>query len=318
MNMHPTEESDLVIVPKKGPNKGKATGVNVPTEVPEGRARPKGNCLQEAAAWTQCQGIASFRLQAVRRAARRNKTLRFTALLHHITAELLQRSYYSLKHGAKAGIDGITWEKYGENLKRNLLNLLQRIHNGSYRTKPALRVYIPKTDGSQRPLSIWSLEDKIVQQAVVQVLNAIYETDFRDFSYGFRPNRSQHDALDALQVAIYKKKINWILDADIRKFFDSVDHDQLLKLLQLRIQDKRILRLIKKWLKVGVSESGHTLRSEIGIPQGAVVSPVLANVYLHYVYDLWVKAWRSKRATGDVIVIRYADDSVPRAPRRFA
>lgn len=308
MREYATEKSDPVIVPKKGPNKGKLK--SFPAEVPEGRTRPKGNCLQEAAARTQCRGIASFGLQAVRRAAQRDKALRFTALLHHVTVELLQRSYHSLKHGAKAGLDSITWKTYGENLERNLTNLHQRIHNGSYRSKPALRVYIPKADGSQRPLSVWCLEDKIVQQAVVQVLNAIYETDFRDFSYGFRPNRGQHDALDALQVAIYKKRINWILDADIRKFFDTVNHDQLLKLLQHRIQDKRILRLIKKWMQVGVSELGRTIRSQIGIPQGAVVSPVLANVYLHYVYDLWVKAWRSKRATGDVIVIRYADDTI--------
>jgi group II intron reverse transcriptase/maturase len=306
MNKYAIEKSDLVIVPKKVPNKGHKS----PAEVPEGRARPKGNCLQDAAAGTQCLGIASIGLHAVRKAAQRNKYLRFTALLHHITVELLSKSYQKLKHGAKAGIDGVTWKSYGENLKANLIDLHQRIHKGSYRSKPARRVYIPKSDGSQRPLSIWSLEDKIVQQAVVEVLNAIYEADFRGFSYGFRPNRGQHDALDALQVAIYRKKVNWIWDADIRKFFDTVEHDQLLKLLQHRIQDKRILRLIKKWLRVGVIESGQHTRSKVGIPQGAVISPVLANVYLHYVYDQWIHNWRNRRATGDVIVIRYADDTI--------
>jgi RNA-directed DNA polymerase len=234
----------------------------------------------------------------------------FTALMHHIDVQLLQECYYKLKRNAAPGIDGLSWASYGEKLDERLILLHKEIHQGSYRARPARRVHIPKADGSQRPLSILCIEDKIVQQAVVEVLQAIYETDFMGFSYGFRPGRGQHDALDALQAALYRKQVNWILDADIRKFFDSMDHDWTLRFLQHRVGDKRLLRLIRKWLKVGVAEDGKRVEQEIGAPQGAVISPILANIYLHYVYDLWINQWRKHNATGDIIVIRYADDTI--------
>jgi len=236
--------------------------------------------------------------------------VRFTALLHHITADLLKQSYLALVRDAAPGIDGVTWQAYGENLDDKLKNLHERIHRGSYRARPAKRSYIPKADGSKRPLSIWCLEDKIVQQAVVTVLEAIYEEDFVGFSYGFRPGRGQHDALDALHVGILRRQVNWVLDADIQGFFDSMAHSWIIRFLEHRIADKRILRLVAKWLKVGIVEDGRVTRGVRGAPQGAVVSPILANVYLHYVYDLWVHRWRRTKATGDVIVIRYADDTI--------
>ena len=236
--------------------------------------------------------------------------MRFTALLHHITVDLLRQSYIALKRDAASGIDGVTWRTYGENLEAKLKDLHERIHKGSYRARPARRTYIPKADGSKRPLSIWCLEDKIVQQAVVRVLEAIYEEDFVGFSYGFRPGRGQHDALDALHAGILRRRVNWVLDADIRGFFDAMSHSWILRFLEHRIADKRILRLIAKWLKVGVVEDGRVTHSDRGAPQGAVISPILANVYLHYVYDLWVHRWRRTKATGDMIVVRYADDTI--------
>jgi group II intron reverse transcriptase/maturase len=246
----------------------------------------------------------------VRRAAQGKKDLKFTALMHHIDIELLRHSYFKLKRDAASGVDGVDWASYGERLNERLELLHKSVHRGSYRAQPARRVYIPKADGSLRPLSILCIEDKIVQQAVVEVLQAIFEPDFMGFSYGFRPERGQHDALDALQTALYRKQVNWILDADIRKFFDSMDHTWMLRFLQHRIGDRRLLRLIRKWLKVGIMEEGSRVVQEIGAPQGAVVSPILANVYLHYVFDLWVHHWRRRNAKGDVIVIRYADDTV--------
>lgn len=296
----------MAIVPKRTAN----TGRKRPVERLEGRAIPKGNGSQNAANWTQSQGLASTGLGAVRQAAQRDKSMQFTALLHHIDVALLRTSYYGLKRDAAPGIDGLSWEQYGANLEERLQALHERVHKGSYRARPARRVYIPKADGSQRPLSIQCLEDKIVQQAVVYVLNAIYEVDFMGFSYGFRPGRGQHDALDALQVALYRRKVNWVLDADIRKFFDSMDHDWTMRFLQHRIADPRLLRLIRKWLKVGIYEEGRRIAQERGAPQGAVISPVLANVYLHYAYDLWAHQWRGRHARGDVVVIRYADDTV--------
>lgn len=306
MNVNADEKSDLEIVPKKASNKEN----HFSAEMLEGRARPKGNRHYEAADWTQSQVTASTGLVAVRRAAQRNKQKQFTALLHHITIDLLRQSYSELKRKAAPGIDGMTWAVYGENLDERLTGLHERIHMGSYRSRPAKRMYIPKADGSQRPLSIWCVEDKIVQQATVHILNAIFEVDFLGFSYGFRPGRGQHDALDVLQVALYRRKVNWVLDADIRKFFDQVDQEWLMRFLAHRIRDKRLLRLIRKWLKVGVIENGLVIRSDKGTPQGAVVSPVLANIYLHYVFDLWVNNWRKRKARGDVVVIRYADDTV--------
>jgi group II intron reverse transcriptase/maturase len=227
-----------------------------------------------------------------------------------MTMDLLGRSYFALKRNSAPGIDGVRWQAYGENLEEKLTDLHGRIQRGSYRARPARRTYIPKPDGSQRPLSILCVEDKIVQQAVVFVLEAIFEEDFLGFSYGFRPGRGQHDALDALHAGIYRKGVSWVLDADIQGFFDAMSHDWILRFLQHRIADKRILRLIAKWLKVGITEGTRVTRSSRGTPQGAVISPILANIYLHYAFDLWSHAWRQKRASGDVIIIRYADDIV--------
>jgi group II intron reverse transcriptase/maturase len=246
----------------------------------------------------------------VRQAARQGKKVRFTALLHHITIELLERSYYALNRHSAPGIDGVTWQAYGENPEENLTDLHSRIHRGSYRARPGRRTYTPKPDGSQRPLSVLCLEDKIVQQAVVYVLEAIFEEDFLGFSYGFRPGRGQHDALDALHAGIYRRSVNWVLDADIQGFFDAMSHDWTLRFLQHRIADKRLLRLIAKWLKAGIAEAGQIKPSNRGAPQGAVISPILANIYLHYVFDLWAHRWRHKAASGDVIIIRYAGDIV--------
>jgi group II intron reverse transcriptase/maturase len=305
MSMYADEESDEGIVPmKRSNNEGVSSAETV-----EGKTSPKGNGGQTAAARTLRRDTASNGLAAVRQAARRSKTVRFTALLHHITTDLLKRSYLALARDAAPGIDGVTWQAYGESLEEKLKDLHNRVHRGSYRARPARRTYIPKADGSKRPLSILCLEDKIVQQAVVYVLEAIYEEDFLGFSYGFRPGRGQHDALDALHAGIYRKQVNWVLDSDIQGFFDAMAHSWTIRFLQHRIADKRILRLIAKWLKVGITEDGRVTRSERGTPQGAVISPILANVYLHYVYDLWTHRWRRK-ATGDVIIIRYADDTI--------
>jgi RNA-directed DNA polymerase len=276
----------------------------------EGRTSPKGNGGESAAVRTPSRDTASIGLVAVRQAARRSKSVRFTALLHHITVDLLKQSYLALVRDAAPGIDGVTWQAYGENLDDKLKDLHERIHKGSYRARPAKRSYIPKADGSKRPLSIWCLEDKIVQQAVVAVLEAIYEEDFVGFSYGFRPGRGQHDALDALHVGILRRQVNWVLDADIQGFFDSMAHSWIIRFLEHRIADRRILRLVAKWLKVGIVEDGRVTRGARGAPQGAVVSPILANAYLHYVFDLWVHRWRRTKATGDVIVVRYADDTI--------
>ena len=266
--------------------------------------------MQAAASRTQSRLDALIALDRVREAARRDRRARFTALLHHVTVERLQEGFFALKHEAAPGVDGITWEQYDIGLEDRLRDLHRRIHEGTYRAQPSRRVFIPKADGRQRPLGIAALEDKIVQQAVVRVLNQIYEVDFLGFSYGFRPRRSQHDALDALWVGLMGKKVNWVLDADIRGFFDNIDHGWLLKFLEHRIADRRILRLIQQWLRAGVSEDGQWTKTEVGTPQGAVASPLLANVFLHYVFDLWVQQWRTKSATGDMIVVRYADDFV--------
>jgi len=303
---HAGGESDEQVVPAKRPNKGEqflAEGV-------EGSCSTKGNTAETHTLRTQGREGVSQGLQGVREAARRDKKQRFTALLHHVTVDLLRDSYFTLKRKAAPGVDGVTWQQYGEELEERLPDLHDRIHRGAYRAQPSRRTYIPKADGRQRPLGIAALEDKIVQQAVVTVLNEIYEEDFLGFSYGFRPGRSQHDALDALTVGLRRKKVNWVLDLDVRGFFDNVSHEWLVKFIEHRIADRRILRLIQKWLKAGVSEEGEWKETKVGTPQGAVVSPLLANVYLHYVFDLWVKQWRRKLAHGDMIVGRYADDAV--------
>jgi group II intron reverse transcriptase/maturase len=246
----------------------------------------------------------------VREVARKDRNARFTALLHHVTVELLREAFHSLKKGAAPGVDGKTWVQYREDLQANLQDLHERLHRGTYRAKPSRRVYIPKADGRQRPLGVAALEDKVVQRAVAEVLNAIYEEDFLGFSYGFRPGRSPHDALDALATGIYRKKVNWVLDADIRGFFDTIDHGWLLRFLEHRIADRRVLRLIQKWLRAGVLEDGQWKAALEGTPQGATVSPLLANVYLHYAFDLWTQRWRERHASGEMIVVRFADDAV--------
>ena len=277
----------------------------------EGRTLTKENAGQPNPNWTPSQGNGPSGLDRVREAARKNGKVRFTALLHHVTVDLLQDSYFNLKKKAAPGVDGVTWEEYGRDLEAKLNDLHGRIHRGAYRARPSRRVWISKTDGRQRPLGIAVLEDKIVQYAVGMVLNQIWEEDFLGFSYGFRPGRSQHDALDALYVGITRKKVNWMLDLDVRSFFDKVDHDWMIRFVEHRMGDRRILRLIRKWLKAGVMEQGRWIETEEGTPQGAVISPLLANLYLHYVLDLWANQWRSK-ARGDVIIVRYADDGAPR------
>ena len=304
---HAHGKSDGRVVPKKPPNRA---GSDPTTEVVEGRRPTEGNTIQTAASRTQSRLDALDALDRVREVARRDRRARFTALLHHVTVERLQEGFFALKREAAPGVDGITWEQYDVGLEDRLRDLHRRIHEGTYRAQPSRRVFIPKADGRQRPLGIAALEDKIVQQAVVRVLNQIYEVDFLGFSYGFRPRRSQHDALDALWVGLMRKKVNWVLDADIRGFFDNIDHGWLCKFLEHRIADRRILRLIQQWLRAGVSEDGQWTKTEVGTPQGAVASPLLANVFLHYVFDLWVQQWRTKFATGDVIIVRYADDFV--------
>src|ERR1051326_3452252 len=303
---HAREGSDCAIVPVKQPNKE----APVSAEVAEGRAQTKENNAEPGRSPTRSGERMSQGLGGVRQVAREKKQERFTALLHHLTVGLLRESYYALKRNAAPGVDGVKWREYENGLEDRLKDLHGRVHRGAYRAQPSRRVYIPKADGRQRPLGIAALEDKIVQQAMVTILNEIYEEDFRGFSYGFRPGRSQHQALDALYVAITRKKVNWILDCDIRGFFDNLSHEWLLKFVQHRVADRRILRLIQKWLKAGIMEDGKWKNTEIGTPQSSVASPLLANIYLHYVFDLWVDAWRKKCARGDVVVVRYADDNV--------
>jgi group II intron reverse transcriptase/maturase len=304
--MHAAEESDFGVVPMNQPNKGGPP----PAEVGEGRPEIKENTARSNTRPTQSGASVSQGLSGVRQRARERRQEKFTALLHHLTVDLLRESYFALQRKAASGVDGETWQQYGTGLEDRLADLHSRVHRGAYRAKPSRRVYIPKADGRQRPLGIAALEDKIVQQAVVTILNQIYEGDFRGFSYGFRPGRSPHQALDALYVGLVRSKVNWVLDADIRSFFDRMSHEWTMKFVQHRVADNRILRLLQKWLKAGVMEEGRWEKTELGTPQGAVVSPLLANVYLHYVFDLWVEAWRRKVARGQVVVVRYADDLV--------
>src|SRR5438309_6652647 len=299
------EKSDCAVVPVNRWNKE----AQASAEAGEGRAQTKENIVQSHKLPTQSGKGLSQGLHGVRRAASVRKQERFTALLHHLNLALLRESFYALKRQASPGVDGVTWQEYEAGLEDRLTDLHSRVHRGAYRARPSRRVYIPKADGRQRPLGIAALEDKTVQQAVVTVLNEIYEVDFKGFSYGFRPGRGPHQALDALTVAIERKRVNWVLDADIRNFYDSLSHDWMLKFIEHRVADRRILRLIQKWLKAGVSEDGQWSETKVGTPQGSVASPLLANVYLHYVFDLWVEAWRQK-TKGEVIVVRYADDLV--------
>jgi group II intron reverse transcriptase/maturase len=305
-DVHGAGESDDPIVPTKQANE---TGQPAEESV-EGRGSTKGNVQQSAACRTQRREGASTGLAGVRAAARRDKEVRFTALLHHVTPELLQESFRALNRAATPGVDRMTWAAYEADLENRVKDLHDRVHRGTYRAKPSLRAWIPKVDGRQRPLGIASLEDKIAQQALRTVLEQIYEEDFLGFSYGFRPDRSQHKALDALWVGLDQSKVNWVLDADIQGFFDAIDHEWLIKFIEHRIGDRRVIRLIRKWLRAGVSDDGKWSKTTVGTPQGAVISPLLANIYLHYVLDLWVHHWRKHRARGDVVVVRYADDFV--------
>src|SRR5215831_4406432 len=299
-------QSDSPVVPANPVNKA----TQAAAESVEERGLAKGNTESAARSGHGAGTRAPRALDRVRQAAESDQEVRFTALLHHVNAEALETAYWRLRRQAAPGEDGVRWADYGRDLEVNLQDLHDRIHRGAYRPKPSRRVFIPKADGRQRPLGIATTEDKIVQSAVVEVLNAIYEADFLGFSYGFRPGRRQHDALDALTTGILRKKVNWVLDADIRDFFTSLDHGWLEKFCEHRIGDKRVLRLIQKWLKAGVVEEGSWSESEEGTPQGATVSPLLANVYLHYVFALWVERWRRLRAAGDMVVVRYADDFV--------
>jgi len=300
-------KSDRSIVPKKATNKAG----ELAAEALEGRDLAKGNLRERDTDRTQGRERVSSALERVRQAARRGKEEKFTALLHHVYAvDMLREAYYALERDAAPGVDGQTWGAYGERLEENLQGLSGRLKRGAYRASPVRRAYIPKADGARRPLGVPVVEDKIVQRATVAVLEAIYEEDFLGFSYGFRPRRSAHDALEAVDRALMTRKVNWVLDADIRGYYEAIDHEWLVKFVQHRIGDWRIVRLIQKWLKAGVLEDGEWTRKEEGVPQGGSVSCVLANLYLHYVFDLWVQEWRKRRARGEVIVVRYADDTI--------
>jgi RNA-directed DNA polymerase len=297
-------QSDRFVVPANPPNKAAAA------EAGEERERTVGNTAGETRPGRSAgQGVSSG-LDRVREVAERDKDARFTALLHHVSYHRLVLAFDGLKKDAAPGADGVTWQEYDRDWQENLRDLHGRVQSGRYRASPSRRVYIPKADGRQRPLGIASLEDKIVQRAVTEVLSAVYEADFLGFSYGFRPGRSPHRALDALAAGVARKKVNWVLDADIRDFFGSLDRDWLMRFLRHRIADERVLRLIGKWLAAGVIEDGQWSEPGQGSPQGASVSPLLANVYLHYVLDLWARWWRERHARGDVIIVRFADDFI--------
>ena len=304
--MHERGKSDGPVVPAKPPN----NTARAVAEVVEERGPAKGNTASTTHPGRSAGHGVPSELERVREVARRDRKARFTALLHHVTVERLRAAYRAIRPQAAPGVDGVRWEAYGQDLEANLQDLHRRLHAGSYRARPSRRSYIPKADGRLRPLGIAALEDKILQRAVVEVLNAVYETDFRGFSYGFRPGRNPHQALDALTVGIWRKKVNWVLDADIRDFFTSLDHGWLERFLEHRIADKRVLRLIRKWLNAGVIEDGNWSQTLEGAPQGASASPLLANVYLHYVFDLWADWWRRRRAHGEVIIVRWADDFI--------
>ncbi|MCA1708577.1 MAG: group II intron reverse transcriptase/maturase, partial [Actinobacteria bacterium] len=301
--MNERGKSDRPVVPKKLPNNAALAAA----EAVEERGLPEGNTARETCPGRRAGVGVSSDLDRVRQVARRDKDVRFTALLHHVTVDRLREAYRAIRPGAAPGVDGVTWRGYGLDLEANLRDLHARVHRGAYRARPSRRAYIPKPDGRRRPLGVAALEDKILQRAVVEVLNAVYEEDFLGFSYGFRPGRSPHDALDALVVGIERRRVNFVLDADIRDFFTRLDQSWLEGFLEHRIADRRVLRLIQKWLRAGVIEDGEWSRTEEGTAQGASASPLLANVYLHYVFDLWADQWRGRHARGDVIVVRFAD-----------
>jgi len=308
--MYEREKSDPAIGAGKPTNKAEATSVVDAAEPVEQRAGAKGNASGQSTHRTQGRERVSQALERVRKAARLRKKEKLTALLHHINVDLLREAFFALKRDAAPGVDGMTWRTYEADLEGNLSDLHSRVHRGAYRALPSRRTYIPKADGRQRPLAVAALEDKIVQRATAEVLNCIYEEDFLGFSYGFRPGRGQHNALDALCVGIASKKVNFILDADIRSFFDEVSQEWVVRFVEHRVGDPRIIRLIQKWLKAGVLEDGVVAVSDKGTGQGSVISPLLANVYLHYVFDLWAERWRRHEATGDMIIVRFADDIV--------
>jgi len=307
MNGH--GKSDGPVVPKKGGNK--ESGAPDSADRQEGRGPVKGNSDWQNRQGTQSPSSLQQALDRIRQVAEKDKEVRLTALWHHVYSEqALEEAYYGVKRDAGAGVDGETWKSYGEDLEGRLRDLSGRLRRGSYRARPVRRSYVQKRDGRQRPIGVPSLEDKIVQRATVQVLNAVYETMFKGYSYGFRPGRSAHNALDALTVGLERKKVNWVLDADIRGFFDTIDHECLVEFIERRIADRRVIRHVKKWLKAGVMEKGQWRESEMGTPQGGSISPLLANIYLHYVLDTWTTVWRKESATGEVIIVRYADDFV--------
>jgi group II intron reverse transcriptase/maturase len=300
-------QSDSSVVPRKPPNKAAEPAA----EAVEGSGLAKGNPFDGHGDRTQCRNQAPDGIERIRQAAKRDRKQRFTALLHHVyDVERLRAAYLGVTRAAAAGIDGETWQQYGQTLEANLHDLAARLQRGAFRASPVRRAYIPKADGRPRPLGVPTLEDKIVQRAVVEVLSAIYEQDFLGFSYGFRPQRSPHHALDALTVGIETRRVNWVLDADIRGFFDTLDHEWLIRFLEHRVADRRVVRLIQRWLRAGVLEDGTRRRSEVGTVQGGSISPLLANIYLHYVFDLWVQRWRNRHARGTVVVVRFADDFV--------
>src|SRR5277367_1516381 len=304
--MHERGKSDSAVRAVKPANKAERSAA----ELVEQRAGTKGNADQQSTRRAQERESVSQALGRIRQAAKRRKKEKFTTLFHHISVGLLRLAFFEIKKDAAPGVDGLTWQDYEADIDRNIENLHDRVHRGAYRAQPSRRLYIPKPDGRQRPIAIAALEDKIVQRATAVVLNMIYEEDFLGFSYGFRPKRSQHDALDALVVGITSTKVNWILEVDVRSFFDEVSQSWLIRFLEHRIADPRILHLIQKWLEAGILEDGVVTVSEKGTGQGSVISPLLANAYLHYSFDLWAERWRRREATGDMIIVRYADDIV--------
>ena len=303
---HGHEKSDSAIVAVKPANKA----VQAAAEPVEPRAGTKGNAEQQSTRRAQSRVSVSQALDRIRKVAKERKKEKFTALFHHISIDLLEEAFSELKENAAPGVDRLTWKDYEADLERNIEDLHHRVQRGAYRALPSRRVYIPKLDGRQRPLAVAALEDKIVQRAVVALLSTIYEEDFLGLSYGFRPGRGAHDALDALCVGIHGKKVSFILDADIRSFFDEISQQWLIRFLEHRIGDRRIIRLIQKWLKAGILEDGVVSVSDRGTGQGSVISPLLANIYLHYALDLWAARWRRRTATGDMIIVRYADDFI--------
>jgi RNA-directed DNA polymerase len=305
--MHVCGKSDSAIVALKPANKAERSAA----EPAEPRAETKGNCAPANHAPGAGSGISvSQGLERIRKVAKDRKREKFTALFHHLSVDLLETAFYELEANAAAGVDGLTWRDYEAGVEQRLEDLHRRVHRGAYRALPGLRRYIPKPDGRQRPLAVAALEDKIVQRAVAALLNEIYEEEFLGFSYGFRPERGAHDAMDALVVGITGRKVNWILDADIRSFFDEISQEWLIRFLEHRIGDRRIIRLIQKWLKAGILEDGVVSVSDRGTGQGSVISPLLANIYLHYALDLWALRWRRHKAAGDMIIVRYADDFI--------